>query len=292
MNRSTSTTSSDENPKTARVLLREPEDPCAVFEAPESRFGEVRRHGQALLALPQRLVRALAGQRVGEDLRDQLQPIDQRRRPVAMHPKGVEGHGPDGRIVSHREREAQVDLMPLRCAYSGPRRPASGSSSGARSATTRRARICFTVHGYCSWLVRLRKLHARQGRVRVCGCDDVRGDCRPLPEHREIDAVKLADTAQRPFDLAVHLVGRHVDEPRRQVGDQRLELEKACRLLGAGCLISDHTVTVHHSRARVLPPGRTRSFPRSQDCREWLVSSRTLAGWRTGLGPGEGCVRR
>ena len=53
------------------------------------------------------------------------------------------------------------------------------------------------------------------------------GRRRPLPEHREIDAEKLADAAQRVADLVVHPAGRQVDEPGGEVGEQRLELQTA-----------------------------------------------------------------
>ena len=90
--------------------LRGPEDARAEVQGPEPRLGGVRRQAQALLALPQLLVGALPSQRVGEDLRDQLQPLHQRVRPVALRPHGVEGQGADGRLAPHREREGQIRL--------------------------------------------------------------------------------------------------------------------------------------------------------------------------------------
>ena len=60
----------------------------------------------------------------------------------------------------------------------------------------------------------------------------VRGRARPLPKHRQIDAEKLADTAQRVLDLAVHLARRQVDEPGGEVRQQRLELETVLELIG------------------------------------------------------------
>ena len=61
--------------------------------------------------------------------------------------------------------------------------------------------------------------------VEVGGRDDRGGWRLPLPEHGEIDAEESADAAERVADLAVHVVGRQVDEPRGQVGQQGFELE-------------------------------------------------------------------
>ena len=105
--------------------LRGPEDAGAVVQSPEPRLGGVRRQAQPRLTLPQaQLVGALASQRVGEDLRDQLQPLHQRVRPVALRPQGIEAQGADGRRASHREREGQIRLDPEQAAGSpGRRRP-------------------------------------------------------------------------------------------------------------------------------------------------------------------------
>ena len=92
--------------------LRRPEGAGAVVEGPEPRLGGVRRQGQALLALPQAQVVAPAGERVAEDLRDELQPLHQRVRPVALGPQGVEGQRADRRLASQREREGQVRPEP------------------------------------------------------------------------------------------------------------------------------------------------------------------------------------
>ena len=57
--------------------------------------------------------------------------------------------------------------------------------------------------------------------------DDTRVGVRPLPEHREIDAEEVADTAQGVLDLAVHLLWMQVDELGGEFGDHRIEIEKA-----------------------------------------------------------------
>ena len=59
---------------------------------------------------------------------------------------------------------------------------------------------------------RLRRWQAFLGIVEVGGGDDVRGLTCPLPEHCKIDSKQVADTAQRTFDLAVHLAGGQIDE--------------------------------------------------------------------------------
>jgi hypothetical protein len=48
-----------------------------------------------------------------------------------------------------------------------------------------------------------------------------------LPKHRQIDSDELANTPQRVCDLAVDLIRSPVDEPRREIGDQRLELKSS-----------------------------------------------------------------
>ena len=80
-------TSSGENPKMARALPVAQKTPVRVVQGPQARFRGVRRQAQAFLALAQGFVGALSGQRIGEDLRDQLQPPHQRVRPVALRPQ-------------------------------------------------------------------------------------------------------------------------------------------------------------------------------------------------------------
>ena len=81
---------------------------------------------------------------------------------------------------------------------------------------------------------RLGRSQAFLGAPGVGGCDDARDCVRPLPKHRKIDAERLADTAQRVLDLAVHLGGSQVDESRGEIGDERLELEKPREALCGG----------------------------------------------------------
>ena len=80
-------TSSGENPKIARVLPVTQKTRVRVVQDPEPRLGGVRREAQALLALAQGFVGASSRERVGEDLRDQLQPLHHRVRPVALRPQ-------------------------------------------------------------------------------------------------------------------------------------------------------------------------------------------------------------
>ena len=79
---------------------------------------------------------------------------------------------------------------------------------------------------------RLGSLWAIQRGVGVGGREDSRGHTRPLPEDRQVEAEKLADTTQRVLDLAVDLGRPQVDEPGGDVGDQRLELEEGPEVFG------------------------------------------------------------
>ena len=63
----------------------------------------------------------------------------------------------------------------------------------------------------------LRAVEVRQ-RERTFGGDR-------LPQCGEVDVEDLTDAVLHVFDRAVHLRGWEVDEPRREVGDERLELE-------------------------------------------------------------------
>lgn len=53
-------------------------------------------------------------------------------------------------------------------------------------------------------------------------------------QHGMIDAERLADTAQRDFNLSVHLAKPQVDETGGEVRDQCLELETLLELVDSG----------------------------------------------------------
>ena len=71
----------------------------------ERQAGEFGTRRQARLALQQPLHVALAGERGGEDLCDQLQPLHQRIRPVALRSQAVQPECANGRLVPDRERK-------------------------------------------------------------------------------------------------------------------------------------------------------------------------------------------
>ena len=168
-------TSSGVYPKIARALSVAQKTPGAVVQDPEPRLGGVRRQGQALLALPQGFVGALSRQRVGEDLRDQLQPLHQRVRPVALRPQGIEAQGADGRLAPHREREGQIRLDAEEAAGSrGRRRPPPGDPPAKTTATTRPASICCRRPGELLLAQRLGRLQILLRGVDVGGRDDIR----------------------------------------------------------------------------------------------------------------------
>ena len=206
--------------------LRGPDGTGRVVESPESRFGRVCRQRQALAALPQVELVAPARERVGEDLGDQLQAPHQRVRPVARCLQGVEGESADRGLTAHRERNRQIrkDAEPDRALAVdrplGRKRLARRQDHGAAGPD-------LTLHpGETLLADRL----AAPGRLRrdidVGRRDDRRIQRRPLPEHAEVDAEGLADAAEGVFDLAIHRVGRQIDEARGEIGEQLFEGEQ------------------------------------------------------------------
>ena len=86
----------------------------AKAQAPEPGLGGVCRQVHPRLSLLQTLqqfpeFQFVTGAResVGEDLRDQSQPGDQRVRPVARRAQGIEAEGANGWFTAHGERETQ-----------------------------------------------------------------------------------------------------------------------------------------------------------------------------------------
>ena len=214
-------------PEDRPTPLRGPEDAGAVVQSPEPRLGGVGGQAQPRFTLPQLLVGALASQRVGEHLRDQLQPLHQRVRPVALRPRGIEAQGAEGRRASHRERDGQIRLDPEQAEV------LTVEGGRLREILERRNRNAAAGQHFLlepgEVLLSAHPPHGRQqillGAVEVGERQGISDRIRPLPQRREIDAENLADATVRVFDPPVHLAGRQVDEPRREVGDQRLELE-------------------------------------------------------------------
>ena len=93
-------------PEEAQPSFRAPHAVAGDAPRPHAKFRRLRRHGHSLFALAQCLVGLLAGQRIGKDLRQQLQAPHLRRRPVAFGPRGIEAQNPDRRPAAHRQREA------------------------------------------------------------------------------------------------------------------------------------------------------------------------------------------
>ena len=216
--------------------LRGPDGTGRVVEGPETRFGRVRRQRQALAALPQVELVAPARKGVGEDLGDQLQAPHQRVRPVARCLHGVEGESADRRLAAHRERDRQIrqDAEPDRALAVdrplGRKRLARRQDHGAAGPD-------LTLHpGETLLADRLVAPDLLWREIDMGRRDDRWIQRRPLPEHAEVDAERLADAAEGVLDLAVHRVGRKVDEARREVGDQLFEGEQPLEVsrFGAG----------------------------------------------------------
>ena len=168
--------------------LRDPEDAGAVVQGPEPRLGGIRGQGQARLALLQALLVALAGERVGEVLCDQPQPLHQRVRPLAGPAQGIPPDEADGSFASDRHGQAEMRLDAEVAALSrgdvGFRRELRQGRNGDHAATE----DLLSDPGELLLMQRLGgRTYSHRG-VGVGGRDDLRGRIRPLPEHGEIDA--------------------------------------------------------------------------------------------------------
>ena len=208
---------------------------------------------------------ASADERVGEDLRDQLEPLDQRVGPVALRAQGVESQGAYGGLTAHRERDAQgrLDAEPAAGlpVDGGLRGQVLDRGSGDQPA----GQHLLDGPGVLLLAHRVGRTQAFLGAVGVGGHDHPGGCGRPLPQHRQVDPERLADTAQPVLDLAVDLVGRKVDEAGREVGDQRLELEEAPEVLGGALrrMVRGHRIRISRLKRKEcrLPGGRRAPGP-------------------------------
>ena len=208
-----------------------------------------------LLALAQRPVGALAGERVGEHLRHQVQPPHQRLRPVALRAHRIQRHDADRRFAPHAERQGEV-------------RPDSGAASGLHVDGRLRRRVVqrrerddaagpHLPHDPGVLLLGARTAIGLgdPGGEGVGGHDRLRVDRRPLPQGCEVEAERLADPAQGVLDLAVDLAGEQVDEPGGEIRDQDLEREEILGTRrGESCLVvSGHAGEAYRFRSE---PGR------------------------------------
>ena len=124
---------------------------------------------------------ALPGERVGENLRDQLQLRHQRVRPVALRLQGVEAQSAEGLPAPQRERQAQNRLDAMQAAEfavdCGLRRYVPKRRNGNRAAHQH----LFLTPGDLLLAHRLRRAQFVAGAVDVGGTDDCRRHKRPLP---------------------------------------------------------------------------------------------------------------
>jgi hypothetical protein len=181
----------------------------------EAEAGQVGASLQASLALEQLRFVALTGEGVGQDPRSVLQPLHEVLGPVALHVQRVEGHRADGGVATHGKRERQVRQARAQ------RSPVDGEILGHLVHRTNRhdatghhladdPRVEILLEGLGLW--------EHSERIVDMGGPDDRRDCiRPLPQHGEIDAERLADAAQPLLDFAVNLPRLEADELRRKV---------------------------------------------------------------------------
>ena len=149
-------------------------------------------------------------------------------RPVALRPQRVEADEADGRLAAHGERQAEMRLDAVVAAVlavdGGLRRELLQRRQRDHAA----GQDLLPDPGELLLVQRLGREQTLQGGVGVGGRDDVRGrspTTARAPRDRGRGARRHCRSAS--LDGAVHLAGRQVDEPRGEVGDQRLELETA-----------------------------------------------------------------
>ena len=167
----------------------------------EAQAVQVGRGGVAGFTLAQHLFRAPPGERIGEDLRDQLQALHQLGRPAALRPECVAAQDPQGRLARQRERKRQVRLHAHAAAHlavdAGLRRKIVERCHGDGPAGPN----LFEEPGELLLTQGLEGLPVRHGVVEVSGLQQCRGIARPLPENGEIEIEELTDAAQRVVDF-------------------------------------------------------------------------------------------
>ncbi len=177
----------------------------------------------ALLALAQGLFRPLAGQGVDEDLADQLQLLDQLRRPAALALEGVEGDAADGRAAPHQghdDRRHDPFEGPPPALVGRFRRQLVEARDGDRTVVEELAEKPGEFR--CQ-----QDLILRPGRVAgggpLVGGPQPRAIGRQLEEGAAVDADPFADVAQHAVDLEIELLTGQMDEAGRDPGQELVE---------------------------------------------------------------------
>ncbi len=208
-------------------------DAVAEVHLVERQAGEIGTRRQARLALQQPVLLALADERVGEDLRHQLQPLHQRVRPVTLRVHRAETQDSNGLIHPQRKGKGQIRLDADEVgafAVDGGlcrKQIQRGQGHGAPGQQFLR------VPGKLCLVQRSGGWYALAG-VDMCGRGDTRSEIRPLPQHRQVDAERHRHATQRVFDLAVYLARPQVDELGGDVRDHPLEVQALLKAVGGG----------------------------------------------------------
>ncbi len=213
---------------------REPEHPVPILGAPNlvasdvphphAQPGRRGRQAQTLLALAQYLIRSLPSNGIGEDLRNGLQPLDERFRPDPFRFRGVEAQRADQRSPAGRQRNYQRALdaemsknIPVASSLGRHFLHAgNGDYFAGQKLLQAPGKVLPGVH-------RIGGRRAFVGPIQVRQSEESRRLGRPLPEAGQIDPEALADATLGVPDQAVYIRGGNVDKLRRQIGDQRLE---------------------------------------------------------------------
>ena len=169
----------------------------------------------------ERLLAPLARQGIREDVRHELQALHQHVRPLALSRERAEGQRPED-PAGGGQRKDQIGLL----------------LDGAEG--------CLVQPGLCGQLLQRREshdpspqqrlMHPREvpDRIEPGLCREVRHGpgvrddqvvllLRPLQEGAAVQPQRLDDAPLGLLNHAVHLVGGHVDEAGREVGEERLE---------------------------------------------------------------------
>ena len=172
---------------------------------------------------PERLLAPLARQGIGEDVRHELQALHEHVRPLALRRERAEGERPEDPAGGGQGKD-QVGLL-----LDGAEGVLVARGRGGQLLERREAhdpapeqRLMHPRE------VLLRKEPGMRGEARHgpgVRDDQVGLRLRPLQEGAAVQPQRLDDAPLGLFDHPVHLVGRHVDEAGREVGEERLEAQ-------------------------------------------------------------------
>ena len=204
----------------------DPETGILDVKRPRSGLGGFRRQLQPFFAVPQRVFVSHAGQGVGEDLRHQFQPLDQRIRPCARRDHVVEAQRAKRRRAAHGQRANQGVLKPERApAFDLAPGAFRNVVQGGHEHASARQNFAASPRNGLRAIQLPRNRRFLRAPIVVGQREDIGSPRFPLPQRGQIQSEAFANAALGLLDLGLHLLGRQVDELGRQIDQQRLEFQ-------------------------------------------------------------------